>query len=173
MRLEQYNCICVLTQVGVCVRLTCLSICLLFKTSVQNCTHIHTGLKRLWERAFGRNFNREGKKIKRTRESKTQHTYVRVNASYQLKELFLDSVAVWQRRISWCSGFYLNFTVKPKPMKKQQGGILEITGPMIARINIKEQKKQRNQWWWKRHKDREGEKKKQILPNNCITDVLR
>lgn len=146
MRLEQYNCICVLTQVGVCVRLICLSICLLFKTSVQNCTHIHTGLKRLWERAFGRNFNREGKKIKRTRESKTQHTYVHVNASYQLKELFLDSVAVWQQRISWCSGFYLNFTVKPKPMKKQQGGILEITGPVIARINTEEQKKQRNQW---------------------------
>lgn len=83
MRLEQYNCICVLTQVGVCARLTCLSICLLFKTSVQNCTHIHTGLKRLWERAFGRNINREGKKIKRTRESKTQHTYVHVNASYE------------------------------------------------------------------------------------------
>lgn len=128
------------------------------------CRIAHTILKRLWERAFGRNFNREGKKIKRTRESKTQHTYVHVNASYQLKELFLDSVAVWQQRISWCSGFYLNFTVKPKPMKKQQGGILEITGPVIAGINTEEQKKQRNQWCEKDTKTGRERRKSRSCP---------
>lgn len=43
-------------QVGVWTEL---SICFFYKTSVQNHTHIHTGLKRLWESAFGCNSSRE------------------------------------------------------------------------------------------------------------------
>lgn len=52
-------------------------------------------------------------------------------------------------------------------MKKQQGGILEITGTSDSWYQYWRTEKTEESMMWKRHKDREGEKKKQILPNNC------